>query len=191
MTATQTLLRDLVRVPGHRTETYLGAVLPPALQHMRFATNGGAAKEYVTRSGAGSRCECGWSHGGNTRGEAQSWARSHRMEMRARAVVLGEMQRPGSCEYRPTSIDSLYPYPQDGKILARIMPRRWLHDGPMYGMEFDEPHLMVDPTRGWESWSWWPSWTDLYALAGWESEPPFTDEHSRAFWLIRSEKETS
>lgn len=191
MTTLQAPARELVRVPGHRTETYLGAVLPTGQQYMRFATNGGAAKEYVTRSGAGAQCECGWSQGGSSRGEAQSWARSHRMEMRARAVVLGEMERPEHCEYKTTTIESLYPYPHGGRILVRVMQRRWLHAGPKYGMEFDEPHLMADPARGWDSWSWWPSWTDLYALDGWATEPPFVDEHSQAFWLVRSELETS
>jgi hypothetical protein len=73
--------QDMVIVPGHRTETYLGAVLPNAQQYMRYSSTG-RAREYVTRSGAGARCECGWTTGTATLTEARSRARYHRLEMR-------------------------------------------------------------------------------------------------------------
>jgi hypothetical protein len=122
--------------------------------------------------------------------DGHEWAKSN-YDGTARAVVAAvrpaiEEPYARAVAKLATALDQL-----GGRILVRVMPRRWLHAGPKYGMEFDEPHLMADPDRGWDSWSWWPSWTDLYALDGWATEPSFVDEHSRAFWLVRSELETS
>jgi len=77
--------RDMVIVPGHRTDTYEGGMLSNADQYMQCSSTG-RARRYVTRQGAGARCECGWTAGARNLAEARSLARSHRLEQRHRGL---------------------------------------------------------------------------------------------------------
>jgi hypothetical protein len=76
--------RDLVIVPGHRTEAYEGRVLPNREQRTLFSSNG-CRRGYHDRSGAGARCECGWTVAEASLSEARARARQHRIEQRAAA----------------------------------------------------------------------------------------------------------
>lgn len=77
--------RDMVIVPGHRTEAYEGRVLANAEQRTLFRSNG-TRRGYQTRDGAGARCECGWTIAETTLAQARARARQHRIEQRERSA---------------------------------------------------------------------------------------------------------
>jgi hypothetical protein len=75
--------RDMVAVPGHRTEAYLGPVLPNDQQRTLFRSNG-TRRGYLDRDGAGARCQCGWITFEASLSEARDRARQHRLQQRDR-----------------------------------------------------------------------------------------------------------
>jgi hypothetical protein len=94
---------------------------------------------------------------------------------------FGPCIRQGACQGCPIYAERTKPKELQA-FTDRVLVRIWPPDGL--------PRLMNHPEKGWSSFCYQWSWSDLARLVGWRIGPLEADKHSRCFWLDRIKGDT-